>query len=491
MLGIGTILSIVGGVSEAVNVYKFGSTLAKGSDAERVLGALDRIHATVERLSDNILYAPGIEGLSPAAGAAHRLNGLREARALLEPVQVALGGEIVSSGLIETPDKMERAMLENPWAMLEDIRPQALAVRHANPDKVPVLFVHNGVRYIGWQMRGALPMLFNCELRDLPGLGASLTPEVWDQPPQIMPKPARKLPEDPLTPTLSPRGEGVRDGGGSVPSPQRGEGQGEGALRKLAATANLPFARPSWASDAGRDKFGVWADFALGGARQRMRWIEPGTFLMGSPNTEPGRWVDEGPLHEVRLTKGFWLGDTPVTQALWTAAMGNNPSHFKDPKCPVECVSWHDAQQFLQKMNARIPGLGLGLPTEAQWEYACRAGTEGANYAGDAGKLEDIAWYWGNSGTWLFNHRTQPVATKRCNDWGLYDMLGNVWEWCADGKRSYTAGPVTNPAGPLVSASRALRGGSWNRLARNARAALRYESDRGFRLHYIGFRCCA
>jgi WD40 repeat protein len=179
---LGTILSIVGGISGAINIYKFGSTLAKGDDTELVLGALDRIHAQVERLNDNILYAPGIEGLSPMAGTAHRLNDLREARALLEPLQAALGGEIVSSGLIETPHKMERAMIENPWAVLEDVRPQHLAVRQANPDKVPVLFLHQGVRYIGWQMRGAMPVLFNCELRDLPGLGASLIPEVPDQP---------------------------------------------------------------------------------------------------------------------------------------------------------------------------------------------------------------------------------------------------------------------------------------------------------------------
>jgi hypothetical protein len=209
---LGTILSIVVGVSEAINIYKFGSTLAKGDDAERVLGALDRIHATVERLTDNILYAPGIEGLSPTAGTAHPLNGLREARALLEPVQAALGGEIVSSGLIETPDKMERAMIENPWAVLEDIRPQHLAVRQANPDKVPVLFVHQGVRYIGWQMRGALPVLFNCELADLPGLGASLTPEVagtlhfpsiqanWPEP-SPAPHRTRKIPGKRTAPT--------------------------------------------------------------------------------------------------------------------------------------------------------------------------------------------------------------------------------------------------------------------------------------------------
>ena len=307
MIGFGAILSIVGGVSKAVNIYKFGSTLAKGDDAGRVLGELGRLHAKVERLSDNILYAPGIEGLSPMAGAAHRLNGFREARALLEPVQAALGGEIVSSGLIETPERMERAMAANPWAVLENICPQHLAVRRPIPDKVPVLFVHQGVRYIGWQMRGALPMLFNCELRDLPGLGAPPVPDVLD-----------KLPVPPIP----------------------------------------AVARPAWASNAGQDKFGLWAEFALGGVRQRMRWIEPGTFTMGFPKGEDGRY----PQQEVRLTKGFWLGDTPATQALWAAAMGNNPSYFKGQERPVEQVSWDDVQQFLQKVNGRIPELGLSFP---------------------------------------------------------------------------------------------------------------------------------
>ena len=495
---IGTILSIVGGVSEAVNIYKFGSTLAKGSDAERVLGALDRIHAQVERLSDNILYAPGIEGLSPAAGTAHRLDGLREARALLEPVQAALGGEIVSSGLIETPDKMERAMVENPWAMLEDIRPQHLAVRHANPDKVPVLFVHQGVRYIGWQMRGALPMLFNCELRDLPGLGASLAPEVWDQPPQQQQSRQSPVPPAPAEQARFQRGGWLGKAKAFVAGPSGAPAPREtrAVARPAPAPAPVPagaaaVARPSWASAAGQDKFGLWAEFALGDVRQRMRWIEPGTFTMGSPSGEAGRVDDEGPRHEVRLTKGFWLGDTPVTQALWSAAMGNNPSSFKDPKRPVEQVSWDDAQQFLNKMNARIPGLGLGLPTEAQWEYACRAGSEGPNYAGDVRKLADIAWFYDNSGSWFSDCKTQPVATRRCNDWGLYDMLGNVWEWCADGKRSYTAKPVTDPAGPLDSASRASRGGSWNYDAWRARAAHRSQSNRGSRRLDSGFRCCA
>ena len=525
MIGIGTILSIVGGVSEAVNIYKFGSTLAKGSDAERVLGALDRIHATVERLSDNILYAPGIEGLSPAAGTAHRLSGLREARALLEPVQAALGGEIVSSGLIETPDRMERAMLENPWAVLEDIRPQTLAVRHANPDKVPVLFVHLGVRYIGWQMRGALPMLFNCELHDLPGLGASLTQEVWEKPPQ------RQSRQSPVP--RAPAAQAGSQGGGGLDNAKAfvaGLSSGPAPIAPVAReTRAVP--RPAWASNAGRDEFGLWAEFTLTeaswwknlagaaqrDARQRLRWIEPGAFTMGSPEGEAGRWDNEGPQHEARLTKGYWLCDTPVTQALWTAAMGNNPSYFKDPKRPVENVSWDDAEQFLNKMNLAIPGLGLRLPTEAQWEYACRAGTEDATYAGpmqilgdnNAPVLDGIAWYGGNSGvgfelgngidssSWpgkQHNHSragTRPVKLKKPNDWGLYDMLGNVWEWCADGNRSYTAKPVIDPVGPLDGASRALRGGSWYGYARLARAAYRSEYDRGLRLNDFGFRCCA
>jgi formylglycine-generating enzyme required for sulfatase activity len=284
---------------------------------------------------------------------------------------------------------------------------------------------------------------------------------------------------------LSPKGEAVHGSGSGVPSPHRGEGQGEGALRKPAAGANPPVARPAWASGAGQDEFGRWAEFALGDVRQRVRWIEPGIFTMGSPKSEAGRWDDEGPQHEVTLTRGFWLGDTPVTQALWTAAMGNNPSYFKAPERPVEQVSWDDVQEFLKKMNARISGLGLKLPTEAQWEYACRAGTEGANYARSGETLADIAWFDENSGG-----ETHPVALKRCNDWGLYDMLGNVWEWCADGKRGYAAKPVTDPAGPLDSASRALRGGSWSLYARVARAASRLVYDRGDRLISIGFRCC-
>ncbi len=198
---LGTILSIAGIVSDAFSAYKFGSTLVKGDETKPVLGALERIDAHLERLSDNILYAPDIKGLRDTSGAARLPIDLRDVRASLEPVQAALGEEIVSSELISTPNKMQHAMTANPWAVLEDIRPQHFAVRPSNPDKVPVLFEHNGVRYIGWQMRGALPQLFNCELHDLPGLGTSLIP---NRPSIKPPSPPIEITR-PLTPPPLPK----------------------------------------------------------------------------------------------------------------------------------------------------------------------------------------------------------------------------------------------------------------------------------------------
>ena len=144
---------------------------------------------------------------------------------------------------------------------------------------------------------------------------------------------------------------------------------------------------PSWASSWGKDGFGAWAEFAVDGndgqpVTQRMRWIPPGSFLMGSPETEAGRNSDETQ-QEVNIKNGFWLADTACTQALWQAVMGNDPSRFKRGDLPVESVSWNDTQAFLDELNRRIPGLGLSLPSEAQWEYACRAGTTTAFSFGD------------------------------------------------------------------------------------------------------------
>jgi formylglycine-generating enzyme required for sulfatase activity len=264
--------------------------------------------------------------------------------------------------------------------------------------------------------------------------------------------------------------------------------------------------RPDWASAIDRDEFGLWAEFTIKDAvRQRLRWIPPGRFVMDSPPNEAGRTEDEGPQRAVRIPDGFWLFDTPCTQALWEAVMGENPSNFRSPTRPVEQVSWHDCQVFVERLNGLLGGLELALPSEAQWEYACRAGTTTATYAGDleilgrnnAFLLDRIAWYGGNCGvdyelaegwdisSWqenLYDAKkggTHPVGGKAPNGWGLCDMLGNVWEWCQDEFRQ--------PA--PASGARVLRGGSWFDDARALRAASRYWRVPGNRDVQLGFRC--
>lgn len=238
---------------------------------------------------------------------------------------------------------------------------------------------------------------------------------------------------------------------------------------------------PVWASAWGQDAYGPWCRVRIREATQRLRWMPPGRFLMGSPSKGRGRWSGEGPRHEVRLTQGFWLFDTPCTQALWQAVMGANSSELQGAQHPVENVSWEDCQRFMAAFNQHVPELPLELPTEAQWEYACRAGTKTPRYAAE---LDAIAWYAGNS-----HGITHEVAQKRPNAWGLYDMLGNVWEWCQDGLRTYTRQGVVDPVGPTdAGADRALRGGSWCYPALLARAAIRGASLPGNRDALIGFR---
>jgi formylglycine-generating enzyme len=271
---------------------------------------------------------------------------------------------------------------------------------------------------------------------------------------------------------------------------------------------------PAWASGWGQDRFGVFVEFALGEVEQRMRWIPPGTFQMGSPESEAGRDDDET-LHKVTLTQGFWLADTPCTQALWEGVMGKNPSRFKTPERPVEKVSWEDARRFLAKLGDLVPGLAPRLPTEAEWEYACRAGTATATYLGDleilglndAPVLDDIAWYGGNSGHHGFDlkeaadssdwpekqypHKqagTRKVKTRKANPWGLYDMLGNVWEWCEDVYGPYDVDVPNDPVRRTEGSNRVFRGGSWVSHARYVRAAYRYRDSPSARWSDLGFR---
>jgi len=219
-----------------------------------------------------------------------------------------------------------------------------------------------------------------------------------------------------------------------------------------------------------------------------MCWIPPGEFLMGSPEDEMGR-CDSETQHRVKITQGFWLAKTQTTQAQWQAVMGNNPSRFQGEDLPVENVSWNDIcgnesgpGGFLGELNGRLPSGGrFHLPTEAQWEYACRAGTTGP----DSGDLHEMGWYSDNS-----DDRTHPAGEKKPNAWGLHDMLGNVWEWCSDWYGDFDPSAVTDPTGPADGSYHVIRGGGWYSDAYFARCSYHdgfspyydFDGSLGFRL---------
>ena len=183
---------------------------------------------------------------------------------------------------------------------------------------------------------------------------------------------------------------------------------------------------------------------------------------------------------QVRISRGYWLGKYEVTQAEWQGVMGTNPSEFSGcGQCPVEEVSWEDAQEFIQLANAATGGNRYRLPTEAEWEYAARAGTTGDRYV----NLDAIAWCRNNSGG-----RTHPVGQKALNAWGLHDMFGNVWEWVEDWYGDYPGGSVTDPGGAGSGSYRVLRGGGWLNIASYCRSSLRSIDTPGNRAYYLGFR---
>jgi len=208
--------------------------------------------------------------------------------------------------------------------------------------------------------------------------------------------------------------------------------------------------------------------------------ITPGTFQMGSNPSEKGyRWF-EVPKHQVTLTKPFYLGIYEVTQSQWKAVMGNNPSYIKGEDQPVENVSWDDVQLFLQKLNAMRPET-YRLPTEAEWEYACRAGTTTRySFGDDESLLGEYAWYEGNR-----QGAHHPVGQKKPNPWGLYDMHGNVWEWCSDWYDFYSPEPVVDPQGPETGRVRVLRSGYRHK---DFHSAIRFFESPTGRGANIGFR---
>lgn len=235
---------------------------------------------------------------------------------------------------------------------------------------------------------------------------------------------------------------------------------------------NQPPSRPRWASALGHDIHGHWAELTLDRVSQRLRLMPAGGFWMGSPDSEPGHQPDE-PRRWVTLDAPFWLADTACTQALWNVLTGQQPSQFRGADLPVEQVSWDAVQvRFLGELRRRLPGLNAVLPTEAQWEYACRAGTSTAFHWGDGPIPPDSAQH-----AFRPPHQTVPVGTFAPNAWGLWQMHGNVMEWCAQATEHGDR-----------SDARVVRGGSWNSHARMLRSACRVERSRSSARNDLGFR---
>jgi formylglycine-generating enzyme required for sulfatase activity len=207
-------------------------------------------------------------------------------------------------------------------------------------------------------------------------------------------------------------------------------------------------------------------------------WIEPGSFQMGSQTGKP----NEQPVHEVTLSKGFYLQVTEVTQRQWAAVMGGNPSYFKGLERPVEQVSWNDVQEFLRRLREKEKDNRHRLPTEAEWEYACRAGGREPDLAAN---LDEVAWCSRNS-----KDETHAVGQKKPNAWGLFDMRGNVWEWVQDWYGTYSAGRQIDPKGLDSGGARVLRGGAWGLVSTESfRCACRYNGHPDLTYISLGFRC--
>jgi len=381
-----TFISLCGAANTIHDSYNKISGIFKSKDNSH-LEYLDRIASGIERLSDNILYAPNMEAVRDITQNRQRkIDNFREVKESLEPLQKAVGSEILSSAIILTPDKMQIAMQKSPWEILLDIRPVSLSNSPNNPDMIPIVFEHDGVQYVGWQMRGTLPMLFDCTYDEL------LVPETEIQ----------------------------------ITSNKRKPG------------------------DIFRDRL------KNGNDGPEMVLIPAGTFRMGEKQS----------VHEVSV-ESFAMGRYPVTFAEYdyfceaTNREKPNDRGWGRDNRPVINVSWYDAVAYTEWLSEQT-GQQYRLPTEAEWEYAARAGTETDYWWGnDIDKTK--ANYNSNLG------HTSPVGDYDANPFGLYDTSGNVWEWtCSEFTYEYNG----KEKQCVTEASRlSIRGGSWDDFARDVRSA--------------------
>ncbi|CAM2011398.1 formylglycine-generating enzyme family protein [Acanthopleuribacter pedis] len=260
-------------------------------------------------------------------------------------------------------------------------------------------------------------------------------------------------------------------------------------IRHIAPPAAFPYA---CTTAYGCDAYGIWQTVVVHGEAQTFRWCPPGSFTMGSPVTEHDHHEDEIQ-REIVLTKGFWLADTACNQALWTAVMGENPSQFKGETLPVERVSFGQCEAFLERWRRLCPDFPLRFPSEAEWEYACRAGMPTPFSFGETISSNQVNFdgdfpYLSRDPKGEDRGSTVAVKALPCNAWGLYQMHGNVWEWCGDWYDAYDPSDLVDPGGPLQGSMHVVRGGSFNDYARNCRSAYRYAFGPGFSWQRRGFR---
>jgi len=240
---------------------------------------------------------------------------------------------------------------------------------------------------------------------------------------------------------------------------------------KTTVIQNLP---SQWTADIGKDPYGEWLSLNYNDAQQCFRWIKRGQFMTGTLHDNTGRYDKP---RQVKLTKGFWMADTTCTQTFWQAITDNNPSKFKDKERPVENVTWHDCQNFIGKLNAMLDNAWFALPTEEQWEYACHSGTTTAYHFGDQITAEHANYGYKN-------RKTTLVKTYACNAWELYDMHGNVWEWCD----STDSPQVVNSKRPGHEQLQILRGGSWRAMPWSNGSGYRNKIPATKSLDTVGFR---
>jgi len=448
-----TAISLVGGLADGFSLYDSVSTLFKGDKNKKLL---EQMNCHLERISDNMLLAGDYKGVTDTTKAQqNQITNPREVRQLLEPLQHVTNEEIISSALINTPDKMINAMDGNPWEVLHNITPAVFAQQPNDPTMVPVMFEHGGTRYIGWQKKGTLPILFNCELHDLSQ--SHLPPPVIRSKPETRWQPGKVFCDAPFAPEM-------------VVIPAGKFMMGTDALEIKAL----------------KKQYGV--DY----------------------------FEREHPQHEVTISKPFAMGRYAVTRgefkifvdatghkmpdemviyedSKWEMRKGRsyrNPGFAQSDDHPVVGVSWEDAQAYIRWLNGKT-GQTYRLPSEAEWEYACRAGSDTPFWCGGTISTDQANYdgnYPHNGPKGEFRKKTVPVESFEPNPFGLYQLHGNVWEWCDDWYGDYKKGHQTDPQGPSSGSYRVFRGGSWSFFARILRSANRGGDSPGSRGSDLGFR---